>query len=81
MQVNPIVERIIEGSICPAEIRLHNANRIMQWVRDTDRHHSADNCKSSKPKDCAHAPGEQTADMADVLTAEAPTVCVCGGHT
>lgn len=80
MQVNPIVERIIEGSICPAEIRLHNANRIMQWVRDTDRHHSAEDCRSNKPKDCSHAPGEQTADLADTLTVEAAAVCVCGDH-
>ncbi|MCA1799808.1 MAG: hypothetical protein LC650_00755 [Actinobacteria bacterium] len=75
-----IIDRIMDGGVCDAEIRMHNAERIMRWVRDTDAHHTAETCTSRKRKDCAHAPGAQTAEFAAVLVSEAASVCACGAH-
>lgn len=81
MQTQEIIDRIFAGeSVCPAIIRNHNADKVMAWVRDTDGHHTADTCRSSKPKDCVHAPGPHTVDFAATLASEAANVCTCGEH-
>lgn len=64
--------------MCPSEINEHNATRLMDWVRDTDRHHTKETCRNGK--DCVHAPGEMTIDWAATIMAEAPHVCTCGAH-
>lgn len=75
-----IIDRIMGPGICPAEIRIHNAERIMRWVRNTDRHHTAETCTARKRKDCAHFPGPQHADFAATMVSEAASVCACGAH-
>jgi len=81
MQTTEMVDRIFAGEInCPSIIMLDNAERLMRWVRDTDRHHTADTCAADKPKDCAHAPGTQTADFAAMMVSEATNRCACGAH-
>jgi len=80
MTVDPIVDQIMQGSVCPAEIWLSNAERLMSWVKDTDRHHTADTCNAKKKKDCAHAPGQQTVEFAAAIASEAANVCACGAH-
>lgn len=81
MTTREIIDRIMAGeSVCPAIIRNHNADRIMAWVRDTDRHHTADTCTAQKRKDCVHAPGQHTVDFAATIASEAANVCTCGEH-
>lgn len=79
-ETREIIDRIMEGDVCPAEIRIHNAERIMRWVRNTDRHHTAETCNARKPKDCAHFPGPFHADFAAAIASEAASVCACGAH-
>lgn len=78
MKINPVAERIMFEGMCPSEINMHNANEIMDWVRDTDRHHTKEDCKSGK--NCVHAPGDMTVDWAATIMAEAEHVCICGEH-
>lgn len=79
MQMNPMMERIVREGICPAEINMHNATRLMDWVRDTDTHHAKDECPNPKGH-CAHAPGQMTVDWAATIVAEAAHICTCGEH-
>lgn len=81
MQTREIIDRIFAGeTVCPAIIRMHNAEKVMAWVRNTDRHHTAETCRSTKRKDCVHAPGPHTADFAATLASEAVNACTCGEH-
>lgn len=80
MRTMDIVERIMTTGVCPAVIRIHNADRLDAWVRDTARHHTADTCTAQKRKDCGHAPGPGTAAFARTIRDEAAAVCTCGDH-
>lgn len=80
VKTNPMIDRIIAGEICDSEINIHNADRIMRWVKDTDRHHTAETCNSQKKKDCVHAPGAHVVDWAAALVSEATFICTCGAH-
>lgn len=75
-----MIDRIIAGDICDSEINMHNADRIMRWVKDTDRHHTAETCNARKPKDCVHAPGQHVVEWAATLVSEAANICACGQH-
>lgn len=81
MQTREIIERIMTGeSVCPSVPKIHSAERIMAWVRDTDSHHTKETCRSSKPKDCVHAPDVHVVEFAAVLASEAANACTCGEH-
>lgn len=76
--MNPIAERIMDEGICPSEINEINATKIMDWVRDTDSHHTKDEC--TKGKDCVHAPAQMTVEWAATLVTESQHICTCGAH-
>lgn len=81
MQTREIFDRIMGGeTVCPAIVRMNNANRVMAWVRATDTHHAPEDCRSAKRKDCVHSPGQQTVDFAATMASEAMHSCTCGEH-
>jgi hypothetical protein len=79
MRTTDIVNRILDGGVCPAEIAEHNAGRIVSWIRDTDRHHTADECSDRKGH-CVHAPTVSDVEWAAAQTEMAAVVCACGAH-
>jgi hypothetical protein len=81
--MHPIAERIVQGErVCTAEIVLDCAARIMGWVRDVERHHTADTCPHGKRSHCVHAPGLGEIELAARHVSTAPAECAdwCGAH-
>ncbi len=79
MALRPIAERIVaEGGICMAEVHEHNATVLMAWVKDTTRHHAAEDCPNGK--NCCHAPGAGEVELAASHINDMPQVCTCGVH-
>ena len=81
MALHPLAERIVTGEACPAEVHLHCAEKLMAWVRNTDRHHTLETCTAKKKKDCCHAPGQGEVELAADHVTRALRVCTCGAHT
>lgn len=73
-----IIERILEGTVCRSEVSYHNASILLAWIKDTDSHHTKEDCE--RGKDCVHAPGEMTIEWAVATTSEAVHLCTCGEH-
>lgn len=80
MAAHPLVERIMTEPVCMAEIHEWCATRLMNWIKDTDRHHTAEECTSSNKKNCSHAPGEGELELAIDHINTMPHVCTCGLH-